>query len=366
MFRDPPPPFRRRLRELGIVPGILAPGPLNAITDVSDVLVGHETLMVEPGLRTGVSAVLPHRGNVFEDRVPAGVAIGNGFGKFVGLTQVQELGELETPVLLTNTLSVAPAMQGLVEWTLARNPQALSVNAVVGETNDGVVNDIRARALTPEHALRALAAARGGPVQEGCVGAGTGTVAFGWKAGMGTSSRVLPASLGGHTVGVLAQVNFGGVLQVAGLPVGQWTGRHYLRGELDRGDADGSVVFILATDAPLSDRNLRRLAGRAFLGLGRTGSAMSSGSGDYALAFSTAQAVRRTPPRRGAPWTPLELPNDLVSPLFLAATEAAEEAILNALCMAVPVTTHDGQQIEALPLELLADAWAAAGRGRPG
>lgn len=356
------PTARRRLRELGIEPGILPPGPLNAITDVPDVLVGQETVVADPHVRTGMTAILPHPGNVFEDRVPAGVAVGNGFGKFAGLTQVQELGELETPILLTNTLSVAPAMQGLLDWTLARNPQALSVNAVVGETNDGVVNDIRARRLTAEHALRALRAARPGPVEEGCVGAGTGTVAFGWKAGMGTSSRALPVALGGHTVGVLAQVNFGGVLQVAGLPVGQWTGQHYLRGELDRGDADGSVVFIIATDAPLSDRNLRRLAGRAFLGLGRTGSAMTSGSGDYALAFSAAPAVRRTARRRGAPWTPLELPNDLVSPLFQAVIEAAEEAVLNALCMAVPVTAHDGRTIEALPLGLLADAWAAAHR----
>lgn len=354
----------RRLRDLGLIPGILPPGPLNALTDVSGVLVGHETLLAEPGIRTGVTAILPHAGNMFEDRVPAGVAIGNGFGKFAGLSQVQELGELETPILLTNTLSVAPVMQAAVDWTLARNPQARSVNAVVGETNDGVVNDIRARAVTSAHALRALDAARGGPVQEGCVGAGTGTVAFGWKGGIGTSSRALPASLGGFTVGVLAQVNFGGVLQVAGLPVGQRAGQHYLHGELDRGDADGSVVFIVATDAPLSDRNLRRLANRCFLGLARTGSSMSNGSGDYALAFSTAPSVRRTPERRAAAWTPLELPNELVSPLFQAVIEGAEEAILNALCMAVPMITYDGGRIEALPLELLADV-STENEGQP-
>lgn len=353
----PPSSTRQRLRALGIVPGILPTGPHNAVTDVPGVLVGHETLWAEPGLRTGVTAILPHPGNVFEDRVPAGVVVGNGYGKFVGLTQVQELGELETPVLLTNTLSVPPVMQAVVDWTLARNPQALSVNAVVGETNDSVVNDIRARAVTPEHALRAIEAARGGPVPEGCVGAGTGTVAFGWKGGIGSSSRALPERLGGFTVGVLAQVNFGGVLQVAGRPVGQWAGQHYLKGELDRGDADGSVVFILATDAPLSDRNLRRLAGRAFLGLGRTGAAMTNGSGDYALAFSTAATVRRTPRRREAVWAAQDLPNDLVSPLFLAAIEATEEAVLNALCMAEGVSTSAGGRVEALPLELLTVAW---------
>ncbi|GGO26246.1 P1 family peptidase [Deinococcus humi] len=349
---------RRRLRQLGIAPGILPPGPHNAITDVAGVLVGHETLIADPMVRTGVTAIVPHSGNLFEDRVPAGVAIGNGFGKFAGLTQVQELGELETPVLLTNTLSVAPVMQGTVDWTLDRNPQALSVNAVVGETNDGVVNDIRARVVTPAHAMRALDVARGGPVHEGCVGAGTGTVAFGWKGGVGTGSRVLPPALGGFTVGVLAQVNFGGVLQVAGLPIGQLMGQHYLRGELDQGDADGSVVFVIATDAPLSDRNLRRLAARSFLGMGRTGSAMTNGSGDYALAFSTAPSVRRTPDRRAAAWSPLELPNDLISPLFQAVIEATEEAILNALCMAVPMDTHDGRRIEALPLEVLVEAAA--------
>ncbi|GAA5533330.1 P1 family peptidase [Deinococcus aluminii] len=359
---SPHAPARQRLRDLGIVPGILPSGPHNAITDVPDVRVGHETVIIDPNIRTGVTAILPHPGNLFEERVPAGVAVGNGFGKFVGLTQVQELGELETPVLLTNTLSVAPVMQGLLEWTLVRNPQARSVNAVVGETNDGVVNDIRARVLTPGHALRALGAAREGPVPEGCVGAGTGTVAFGWKGGMGTSSRVLPPTLGGYTVGVLVQVNFGGVLQVAGLPVGQLTGQYSLREALDRGDADGSVVFIIATDAPLSDRNLRRLAVRSFLGLGRTGSAMTNGSGDYALAFSTALPVRRTPERRSAAWTPLDLPNDLVSPLFQAVIEGAEEAVLNALCMAEPMETYDGRRIDALPLDLLVDAWAAASR----
>ncbi|WP_041231423.1 P1 family peptidase [Deinococcus peraridilitoris] len=350
---DPPFPTRGRLRDLGFAPGILPTGPFNAITDVSGVQVGHFTLLIGDAVQTGVTAVVPHDGNPFEERVPAGVAVGNGFGKFVGLTQVQELGELETPILLTNTLSVAPVMQGLLDWTLARNSRARSVNAVVGETNDGVVNDIRARAVQPEHALSALGVARSGPVAEGCVGAGTGTVAFGWKAGVGTSSRVLPAALGGYTVGVLAQVNYGGVLQVAGVPVGQLAGQYYLREFQDRGDADGSVVFIIATDAPLSDRNLERLASRAFLGLGRTGSAMTNGSGDYALAFSTAPQVRRTPQRRAMVWSPLDLPNDLVSPLFQAVIEATEEAILNALCKAAPVRTYDGRQIDALPLDLL-------------
>lgn len=350
---------RARLRALGIVPGVLAPGPHNAITDVAGVLVGHLTLVEGDGVRTGVSAILPHAGNLFQERVPAGLAVGNGFGKLTGATQIVELGELETPILLTNTLAVPRAADALISYTLAQpgNEAVRSVNPVVGECNDGHLNEIRRRAVTEGHALAAIAAAAGGPVAEGCVGAGTGVLAFGWKGGIGTSSRRLPGQLGGWAVGALAQANFGGVLQVDGLPVGRALGRHYLREELDRGDADGSVIIVLATDAPLSDRNLARLARRALAGLARTGAAMSDGSGDYAIAFSTAEEVRRTPQRRAAAAALTELPNGAMSPLFLAAIEATEEAIYNALCAATTTTGFAGRTAEALPLERLAALW---------
>lgn len=350
---------RARLRALGIVPGVLAPGPHNAITDVAGVLVGHLTLVEGDGVRTGVSAILPHAGNLFQERVPAGLAVGNGFGKLTGATQIVELGELETPILLTNTLAVPRAADALISYTLAQpgNEEVRSVNPVVGECNDGHLNEIRRRAVTEGHALAAIAAAAGGPVAEGCVGAGTGVLAFGWKGGIGTSSRRLPGQLGGWAVGALAQANFGGVLQVDGLPVGRALGRHYLREELDRGDADGSVIIVLATDAPLSDRNLARLARRALAGLARTGAAMSDGSGDYAIAFSTAEEVRRTPQRRVAAAALTELPNGAMSPLFLAAIEATEEAIYNALCAATTTTGFAGRTAEALPLERLAALW---------
>jgi D-aminopeptidase len=351
----PAPPGRARLRALGIVPGVLPPGPLNAITDVAGVRVGHLTLVEGADIRTGVSAIMPHGGNLFQERVPAGLAVGNGFGKLAGATQLLELGELETPILLTNTLAVPRAADALLTYTLAQpgNEAVGSVNPVVGECNDGYLSDIRRRAVSEAHAIAAIAAAAAGPVVEGCVGAGTGVVAFGWKGGIGTSSRRLPGPLGGWTVGALAQANFGGVLQVAGLPVGQALGRHFLREQLDRGDADGSVISVLATDAPLSDRNLTRLARRALAGLARTGAAMSDGSGDYALAFSTAEGVRRTP-RRAAVATLADMPNSAMSPLFLAAIEAAEEAIYNALCMATTTTGFQGRTVEALPLDRLA------------
>ena len=340
-----------RARDLGIAPGILSPGPLNAITDVDGVRVGQVTLIRGDDIRTGVTAILPHAGNLFQEKAPAGLAVGNGFGKLMGATQIQELGEIETPIVLTNTLAVPQAADALIAWTLAQpgNEGVLSVNPVVGETNDGRLNHIRARAVTAQHVLAALAAAQTGPVAEGCVGAGTGTVCFGWKGGIGTSSRRLPDSLGGWTVGVLVQANYGGVLQILGVPVGQILGQHYLRAELDAGDADGSIMILAATDAPLSGRNLARLARRGLAGLARTGSSMSNGSGDYVLAFSTAQDVRRNPARRADLAILRELPNDRMSPLFQAMIEATEEAIYNALFRAESVAGAGGVRVEALP-----------------
>lgn len=353
---------RCRARALGLAPGVLSPGPLNAITDVAGVRVGHVTLIEGAAIRTGVTAILPHDGNLYQERTPAGLAVANGFGKLMGATQITELGEIETPIVLTNTLAVPRAAEAIITWTLAGagNEQVVSVNPVVGETNDSRLNDIRGRAITPEHVLRAITTAQAGPVAEGCVGAGTGTVAFGWKGGVGTSSRRLPAAAGGYTAGVLVQANFGGVLQMAGRPIGQRLGRYYLREVLEAGDADGSILIVVATDAPLSDRNLARLARRAFAGLARTGAAFSDGSGDYAVAFSTAEAVRRTPARRGGPAALIELPNTAVSPLFEAVIEATEEAIYNALCMATTMTGHRGATVEALPLDSICQGPAAA------
>jgi D-aminopeptidase len=354
---------RPRAREAGIEIGILAPGPLNAITDVEGVRVGHVTLIEGGTIRTGVTAILPHGGNLYQDKVPAGFAVANGYGKFMGSTQIAELGEIETPILLTNTLNVPEAAAAIVDWTLRQpgNEEVRSVNAVVGETNDGFLNDIRARPVTRDHGLAAIAAARDGPVQEGAVGAGTGTVAFGWKGGIGTSSRRLPPRLGGWTLGVLVQANYGGVLSVGGAPVGQALGRHYLRDELQSGSGDGSVIIVIATDAPLSDRNLERLARRAFLGIARTGSPITNGSGDYAVAFSTHPAVRRTASRRAAASAIEELPNEAVSPLFEAAAEATEEAVINALFAAETMDGHRGR-IEALPIEEVVRLYR---RGRP-
>jgi D-aminopeptidase len=343
---------RPRARDAGIAIGILPPGPMNAITDVAGVRVGHVTLIEGEGVRTGVTAVLPHGGNLYQNKVPAGFSVANGYGKFMGSTQIEELGEIETPILLTNTLNVPEAAAGIVEWTLRQpgNEEVRSVNAVVGETNDGFLNDIRARRVTARHAASAIEEARTGPVAEGSLGAGTGTVAFGWKGGIGTASRRLPESLGGWTLGVLVQVNYGGVLIVDGVRVGEALEQHYLRDRLQSDAGDGSVIVILATDAPLSDRNLERLARRAFLGIARTGSPITNGSGDYALAFSTHAGVRRTAERRTAAAAIEELPNDLVSPLFQAAVEATEEAVINALFAAEGMDGHRGR-IEALPIE---------------
>jgi D-aminopeptidase len=335
---------------LGLALGIYPTGPLNAITDVAGVRVGHFTLIKGTDVHTGATAILPHGGNIFQDKAPAGLAVGNGYGKLMGSTQLAELGEIETPILLTNTLAVPRAAEALIEWTLSQpgNENVRSVNPIVGETNDGKLNDIRARALTVEHMCMALSNASEGPVEEGCVGAGTGTVCFGWKGGIGSSSRVLPGALGGYTVGVLVQSNFGGVLQMDSIPVGKTLGQYDRKSELD--SAEGSIVIVIATDAPLSDRNLTRLARRGLAGLARTGASMSNGSGDYVIAFSTHEAVRRTPERRERVWAYPEVPNDLMSPLFQAAIECSEEAIYNSLTMAT-TTTGNGVTVQALPLE---------------
>jgi D-aminopeptidase len=346
---------RPRAREAGVVVGILPPGPLNAITDVAGVRVGQATVVEGDSVRTGVTAILPHGGDLFRSRVPAAIVVGNGFGKLVGETQVRELGELETPVLLTCTLCVWRAADAMVEWLLARPGMAdvRSINPVVGETNDGWLNDIRSRPVRPEHVVAALEAAADGPVAEGSVGAGTGTVAFGWKGGIGTSSRHLPASLGGWTVGVLVQSNYGGVLAINGAPVGRSLGRFAFRDALeaavpDRDGGDGSIMIVVATDAPLSPRALERLATRALAGLARTGSNLSHGSGDYVISFSTALEVRRE--AAAAPRPTAELPDDLLSPLFQAVAEATEEAIYNSLFRASAVTGQ-GRTVEPLPLD---------------
>jgi D-aminopeptidase len=346
---------RKRARDLGILPGILPSGRWNAITDVADVKVGHFTLMKGDNIRTGVTAILPHGGNIYQDKVPAGILVGNGFGKLMGSTQVEELGEIETPILLTNTLAVPIAAEAIIDWTLAQpgNEEVRSVNPVVGETNDGWLNDIRTRAVTKESVLKAIEVAESGPVEEGCVGAGTGTICFGWKGGIGTSSRVLPKSLGGYIVGMLVQSNFGGVLQMGGIPVGRELGQYYLKDELEDASVDGSIMIVIATDAPLTGRNLRRLAKRGLAGLARTGASLSNGSGDYVIAFSTAEAVRRTVERRNKVWAYPEVPNDLMSPLFQAAIEATEEAIYNSLCMATTIVGYKERTVKALPLELI-------------
>ena len=339
------PEARPRIRDLGVTPGIFPPGPLNAITDVEGVRVGHLTLVRGESVRTGVTAILPHGGNLFQEKVPAAVHVGNGFGKAAGFLQVQELGNLETPVVLTNTLAVGTAVEAVVAWTLEQpgNEKVRSVNAIVGETNDGGLNDIRGRHVTAADVRAAIAAAASGPVEEGSVGAGTGTLAFGWKGGIGTSSRVIPRDLGGYTVGALVQSNFGGVLQIDGVRVGEALGRHSFKR-----DADGSCMIVLATDAPLSSRNLERLAKRAVLGLARTGSFLSNGSGDFVIAFSNRNRVPFEPRERTL--TVEELHNDAMSPLFLAAVEAVEEAVYNSLLRATDVSGHAGSRGEAIPI----------------
>jgi len=378
---------RPRARDLGLSVGVFSPGPENAITDVAQVRVGQVTVWEGDDVRTGVTAIVPHGGNIFREKVPAAVVVGNGFGKLLGVTQVRELGEMETPILLTCTLCVWRAADAMVAWLLDQEGMegVRSINPVVGETNDGGLNDIRSRPIRPEHVRQALESAATGPVEEGSVGAGTGTQAFGWKGGIGTSSRILPQELGGHTVGVLVQSNFGGILSMGGAPVGQELGRYsfqrYVEGRNDpdtdaptpqparhrpddsarsipdddgRGipDADGgSIMMVVATDAPLTSRNLERLARRALMGLARTGSSGSNGSGDYVLAFSTSPQVRRSPSREPIPM--VDLPNDAMPGLFQATIEATEEAIYNSLLKATDVTGRDGRSARAIPLDEL-------------
>jgi D-aminopeptidase len=350
------PQHRQLARDIGIVIGVLAPGPLNAITDVAGVRVGHRTITEGQATRTGVTAVLPHGGNIFREKVPAAIVVGNGFGKLVGSTQVAELGTLETPVVLTNTLSAFTAADALVAYTLRLegNEDVRSVNPVVGETNDGWLNDIRARTVGHEHVMAAIAAATDGPVEEGPVGAGTGTRCLGWKGGIGTSSRRLPQALGRYVVGVLAQTNFGGILTVNGAPVGRELGRYYLQeSENERPRDGGSCMLVVATDAPLDARQLKRLARRALLGLAAVGSPMTHGSGDYVIAFSTAKSVRSPHQHKGAIQTRNLLRDEALSPLFQATREATEEAILNSLLKATTVTGFRGRTCEAIPVDRL-------------
>jgi D-aminopeptidase len=387
---------RPRIREIGITVGILPTGPLNAITDVEGVKVGETTLVRGDNIRTGVTVILPHSGNLFRERVPAAIFVGNGFGKLAGSTQVNELGEIETPIVLTSTLSVPRVADAVLDYMLALpgNEDVVSVNPVVGETNDGYLNDIRARAITHDDVNAAIKNAKSGPVEEGAIGAGTGTIAFGFKGGIGTASRRLPASLGGYTVGVLVQSNFGGILTIAGAPVGRELGRYYLKEELERsgnkpssrnsrtignaeqiskhssaGDAlapdqdlaAGSALVVIATDAPVDYRNLKRMAARAMLGLAYTGASGHNHSGDYAIAFSASPEVRiHTTSSKGdqpSPYAPRELQllsNDAVSPLFLAVAEATQEAVYNSMFRAT-TTSGQGHTVEALPMEQTVD-----------
>ena len=343
---------RGRARDMGIEPGILAPGEWNAITDVSGVKVGHKTLIRGENVRTGVTVILPHEGNLFMEKVPAAVSVGNGFGKALGFTQVKELGNLETPIALTNTLNVFSVAGALVEYmlTLPGNEEVRSVNPVAGETNDGWLNDIRGRHVQEKDVLEAISVASAGMVEEGNVGAGTGTLCLGYKGGIGTSSRVLSDTRGGYTVGVLVQTNFGGILSINGAPVGEALNNHYMAA-LENYKLDGSCMIVVATDAPLSARNLERLASRTFLALGRVGSFMSNGSGDYAIAFSTHPDCRIPYRAKEAVRTVPELENDQLSPLFLAVVEATEEAIYNSLFMAEDMVGQKGRSIRALPIE---------------
>jgi len=371
---------RPRARDLGVVVGIFQPGALDAITDVDGVLVGQSTVIHGDSVHTGVTAIIPHAGSMFGERVPAAIVVGNGFGKLAGSTQVEELGELETPVLLTCTLCVWRAADAMVGWLLEQPgmERVRSINPVVGETNDGFLNDIRNRPITPADVRHALESAHSGPVDEGAVGAGAGTVAFGWKGGIGTASRVLPAQLGGWKVGVLVQTNFGGVLTINGAPVGRELGRYDYRNVLEpragvaqgaqgaqgvhhardaaangstlaTDDADGSIMIVVATDAPLDSRNLRRLARRALIGVGRTGGELSNGSGDYVIAFSTSPKMRRriTDTVR----TIADLDNESMSPLFQGVAEATEEAIYNSLFRATTTRGYAGHTVQALPID---------------
>lgn len=342
----------KRARDLGVRIGVLPTGKWNAITDVPGVLVGHTTLIKGDSVRTGVTAILPYNGNIFQNKVPAAIYVGNGFGKLSGVTQVKELGNLEAPVVLTNTLNVAVAMEAVIDFTLQQknNNNVQSVNAVVGETNDGYLNDIRGRHVKRQDVLNAIQSAATGTVAEGNVGAGTGTVCFGFKGGIGTASRKLPASVGGYTVGVLVQTNFGGVLQVDGVPIGKQLKKFYLSDKLND-PADGSCMIVVATDAPLDSRNLERLAKRAFMGLAKTGGIASNGSGDYVIAFSVDSTLRVPHNEVSSLRQTNILNNEAVTPLFMAAIEATEEAIINSLFAAKDMKGRNGNTITALPVQ---------------
>jgi len=351
-----------RARELGIPFGILPTGLLNAITDVPGVKVGQVTKIQGRDIRTGVTAILPHGGNLFQEKVPAAIFVGNGFGKLAGVTQVQELGNLESPIILTNTLSVAAGIEGIIRYSLSQpgNEAVQSVNALVGETNDGFLNDIRGMHISPEEVMQAIQSAKQGKVEEGNVGAGTGTVCFGWKGGIGTASRKLPESLGGHTVGVLVQSNFGGNLQIGGIPVGEKLGRYPFKDALEK--SDGSCMIVVATDAPILERNLERLAQRAMMGLAKTGGIASNGSGDYVIAFSTAEGLRVP---HSIPSQQLQkaefLGNEGMTSLFMAVIEATEEAIINSLFAAETMVGKENRKIDALPKEKVLE-WIQKGK----
>tara|TARA_R110002073_G_scaffold138424_2_gene288056 strand:- start:32140 stop:33276 length:1137 start_codon:yes stop_codon:yes gene_type:complete len=342
----------KRLRDYGIEIGVLKTGKLNAITDVEGVYVGHETIIEGNNVRTGVTAIIPHQGNIFQNKVPAAIYIGNGFGKLAGYSQVKELGNIETPIILTNTLSVAAATEGLISYTLneEENKNVRSVNSVVGETNDGWLNDIRGRHVKEQHILNAIANAKSGSVEEGNVGAGTGTICFGYKGGIGTSSRKLPKSLGGYTVGVLVQTNFGGVLEINGVPIAKELQEYPYKDKI-LNDADGSCMIVVMTDAPLNARNLERLAKRAMLGLAKTGGIASNGSGDYVIALSTAKENLIPYQSESMFNEKKEVRNNDMSPLFLATIESTEEAILNSLFAAETMSGRDGHTIKSLPID---------------
>ena len=340
------------LRDYGVKIGVMKTGKYNAITDVPGVKVGHKTLIAGEDVRTGVTAIIPHEGNIFKKKVPAAIFVGNGFGKLAGYTQVRELGNIETPIILTNTMSVAAALDALITYTLAQegNESIASVNGIVGETNDGGLNDIRARKVRPADVLEAIANAKPGVVEQGGVGAGTGTICFGFKGGIGTSSRVLPKSLGGYTVGVLVQTNYGGVIEVAGVPVGQILNNYSYRNNIMQ-DADGSCMIVVITDAPLTSRNLERVAKRAFMGLAKSGGIASNGSGDYIIAMSVAK--ENLLDESSAFYQPKELQNEDVSPVFMATIEATEEALINSLVAAKTMKGYKGRVVQELPKEII-------------
>ncbi len=343
---------RKRARDYDLHIGILKPGKYNSITDVDGVKVGHKTLIEGENIRTGVTVILPHEGNIFTEKVPAAVYVGNGYGKAMGFTQIDELGEIETPIALTNTLNTPLVANSLIDYILSLedSKNARSINAIVGETNDGGLNDIQGRHVHTEHVFEAIRNASGGPVEEGNVGAGTGTRCLGFKGGIGTSSRILPKEFGGYTVGVLVQTNFGGILSINGAPVGRELNNFYFNRNIPY-DVDGSCMIIIATDAPLSARNLRRLAKRSYLVFGKVGAFSSNGSGDYSIAFSTNKDLRRKSGTNGTEQNIKEVNNNNMSPLFLAVLESAEEAVINSLFKAEDMTGRNGNTAKALPID---------------